>query len=657
MTNIEWTEKTLNVTAGCSKISEGCKNCYAEKMHNNRLLNAGQPKYQQPFNVIVEHRSGKGTMQSIFDEIWNRKKPTIYFVNSMSDLFHEEVSMDWIYTTMHNLMSNNQHIFQILTKRPEGILEYEKSTHDTLMGPIKGKDLWSPNIWMGTSVENQKRADKRIPHLIKSSAHLKFLSCEPLLGPLDLSKYLPDLDWVIVGGECLTKNALISTPNGYKRIYELSIGDNVYSYDGELYSDAYKKPTTNIKTKMIISKIKNKMENGIKEIFELKTKTRTIQASQKHKFLRLNIKPIQIGSELIRHEYSLEWTQLNELKKGDFIVIQKSAPEQKTPLLIYTEDFMRIVGLFIGDGWIRLKRHELSFAMNTDSNNRLKYIPLLEKEFKKKIHTDKSQIHIYDKEISKLFDDLDLNYKELEKHIPDWVWQLPKNHKKSLIDGYLDSDGTIDNSRKSPTWVFEARNKTLIEEMWALCLDVGYHVTSIHSRERIRGIWKTKNKDYNYNKPVTNYYFKVSHNRIGYKATSIRSISPVLKGFLPTNFAVDHIQYIKPIGSELTYDLEIENSHNYIANGILVHNSGTKAKIREFDLEWARDIRMQCFKYSTPFFFKQSGTLLPCTTEAHKKCSKKGCTADPCKNRKHRSCGAKGCTFLDGVKYKEMPKR
>ena len=662
MSNIEWTEKTLNVTAGCSKASRGCKNCYAEKMHNTRLKSMGSKKYQQPFNMIVEHRSGpsKGIMHRVFDEIWETTKPTIYFVNSMSDLFHKDVSTDWIFTTMHNLMSNDQHIFQILTKRPERIIDFENSSHETLVGSIKGKDLLSPHIWMGTSVEDQETADERIPHLLKSSAHVKFLSCEPLLGPLDLSKYLPDLDWIIVGGECLTKDAIISTPNGNKKITEIKKGDLVYSYSGKITtSEPTYKMKTFVKTELEISKVINLWENGVKPISQLHLQSRKIKATSKHKFLKLTKTPRNFKTTN-RYSYNFKWTELSDLQKGDKILIQKKGKDIGSDNR-FSIDKMKIFGCFLGDGWLRLRETgggEVSFALPESSAKREKYVPLIEKEWDVKVKyepTKKVQLHAYKKSMAEKFRALGFDKKALKKRIPLWVWNTSHDHKKAFIEGYLDTDGHIDKNTGS--WVFETPNRELIEDMWSLCLDVGYHPTTIYSRSRVRGEWVSNGKTYNYDTPTTSFLFKISQGTRNYKSFLSGTPKPIINGLENGFFALDVVNKIEHIDMEETYDLEIEGTHNYIADGIIVHNSGKKADIDKLDLEWARDIRMQCFKYSTPFFFKQSGTLLPCTTKAHRQCSKEGCTADPCKNRKHKQCGAKGCTFLDGVKYTEMPRR
>lgn len=178
--SIEWTELTWNPTTGCDKVSAGCKFCYAEVM-SKRLYAMGVEKYKDNFDVRVHEK------ELLAPYSW--RKPSIVFVNSMSDLFHKDVPVDFVKRVFHVMKDNPQHVFQVLTKRAD-LLRYYDS---------EGWLDWSHNIWMGVSVEDERVTD-RIDLLRKTGARIKFLSCEPLIGPLhDLD--LRGMDWVIVGGE------------------------------------------------------------------------------------------------------------------------------------------------------------------------------------------------------------------------------------------------------------------------------------------------------------------------------------------------------------------------------------------------------------------------------------------------------------------------
>jgi protein gp37 len=175
---IEWTESTWNPVTGCTKISEGCRNCYAERMAR-RLQAMGQKSYRNGFELTC-HPELLGLPLR-----W--KKPQIVFVNSMSDLFHEQIAEDFIYSIVETMRLASHHLFQVLTKRTERLAE---------LAP----ELNMPhNVWIGVTVESSKHTD-RIDHLRSTDAHIKFLSLEPLLddvAELDLT----GIDWVIVGGE------------------------------------------------------------------------------------------------------------------------------------------------------------------------------------------------------------------------------------------------------------------------------------------------------------------------------------------------------------------------------------------------------------------------------------------------------------------------
>lgn len=177
--SIEWTELTWNPTVGCTKISPGCKNCYAETMAR-RLQAMGMRGYEKGFKLSL--------MPGRLVEPLERAKPTVYFVNSMSDLFHEKVPLDYVGRVFDVMGRARHHTFQLLTKRAERMAEF-----------CRGVSV-PDNVWLGVSVENRKHGLPRIPVLRGVSARVRFLSVEPLLE--DLGEFdLTGINWVIVGGE------------------------------------------------------------------------------------------------------------------------------------------------------------------------------------------------------------------------------------------------------------------------------------------------------------------------------------------------------------------------------------------------------------------------------------------------------------------------
>jgi protein gp37 len=176
--SIEWTESTWNPLTGCTKVSDGCKHCYAERMAR-RLHAMGVENYRNGFKLTMHPHVLKKPLE------W--KSPQLIFVNSMSDLFHWEVPVEFIQQVFATMREAHWHKFQILTKRAKRLPKVDPQL------------VWTPNIWMGVSVENAK-VTWRIDQLRQTRAMVKFLSLEPLLGPLpDLD--LSGIDWVIVGGE------------------------------------------------------------------------------------------------------------------------------------------------------------------------------------------------------------------------------------------------------------------------------------------------------------------------------------------------------------------------------------------------------------------------------------------------------------------------
>jgi protein gp37 len=176
--SIEWTEMTWNPVTGCTKISSGCKFCYAEIM-TRRLKGMGLEKYCNGFDLALH--------EDALEIPYTWKKSKLVFVNSMSDLFHRDVPLSFVQKVFDVMNQNPKHIFQVLTKRADILLKYSAKLN------------WTPNIWMGVTVENSDTLS-RIDYLKLTPAHLKFLSCEPLLGPLG-GIDLNGINWVIVGGE------------------------------------------------------------------------------------------------------------------------------------------------------------------------------------------------------------------------------------------------------------------------------------------------------------------------------------------------------------------------------------------------------------------------------------------------------------------------
>lgn len=177
-TKIEWTEMSWNPITGCTPVSAGCQHCYAARFAK-RLQAMGNPRYRNAFDVTIH--------EDLFENPLSWQKPHMVFVNSMSDLFHEDVSAEVIFRIFDTMNQATNQTFQILTKRAERLAE------------LAPKLIWSNNIWMGVSIED-KNTMYRSDLLKTTNAHIKFISAEPLLSSLK-GLNLTDIDWLIVGGE------------------------------------------------------------------------------------------------------------------------------------------------------------------------------------------------------------------------------------------------------------------------------------------------------------------------------------------------------------------------------------------------------------------------------------------------------------------------
>lgn len=195
MSKIEWTDVTWNPITGCSKISEGCANCYAERMAHRLAGRCGYPEAPNQFKPTFH--------KDILSKPLSWRKPRMVFVCSMGDLFHESVPVDWIYEVFRVMEMCQQHTFMLLTKRPEQMRRM-------IMGVVTGYAVeHRKNIWLGVTAENQRRADERIPILLQIPAAVRFVSVEPMLDPVLLTDMEgPDIykrrwleDWIVPGGD------------------------------------------------------------------------------------------------------------------------------------------------------------------------------------------------------------------------------------------------------------------------------------------------------------------------------------------------------------------------------------------------------------------------------------------------------------------------
>jgi protein gp37 len=192
MSDIQWTDETWNPVVGCTVVSPGCKDCYAMKDAYRKGFNPLTPHYRGLTMRVNGHAVWTGKLalaEHKLDDPCHWRKPRKVFVNSMGDLFHEDAPDAWIDAVFSVMAACPQHVFQALTKRAERMRDYCRDRE-----PL-------PNVWLGVSVEDQRRAEERLPILRQTNAVLRWASVEPLLESVDLRAWLAGLDWIVVGGE------------------------------------------------------------------------------------------------------------------------------------------------------------------------------------------------------------------------------------------------------------------------------------------------------------------------------------------------------------------------------------------------------------------------------------------------------------------------
>lgn len=252
-TKIEWCDEVWNTTTGCTKISDGCDNCYAERMANRFWKNQEVPTgyVSHVYDPVCPPMEVELRRPRKFSDVlchperldiplrW--KKPRKIFVDSMSDLFHPLVPDNFI-RDVFDVMSieARHHTYMILTKRQKRMMEFMNGSHEYVQS----------HVWLGVSVEDQENADRRIPILLETSAALRFVSVEPMLGYVDIRKYLPNLDWVICGCESganarpmdmgwarwLKTQCLVhDIPFFFKQAKEYGVLDKMPVLDGEVW--------------------------------------------------------------------------------------------------------------------------------------------------------------------------------------------------------------------------------------------------------------------------------------------------------------------------------------------------------------------------------------------------------------------------------------
>ena len=373
---------------------------------------------------------------------------------------------------------------------------------------------------------------------------------------------------------CLSLSTSIMTKNGLKKITEIKEGEEIYAFDQKAH-------------KPVLKKCIGVFDNGKKRIYELGTSHHSIKATSNHPFLVLKrngrgkrnnfiwktVSEIKIGDEIVvlknlNMEKSYKFEPIKLSKKGDYKVNRINEVQIPTES---NQNLMEFLGVYVGDGWARSgkRRTETGFSVPENNRARNRLLELIDKTFRAKATTNKKEVHIQSINVTKFIKSLGFGHGSKNKTIPPWIYTISRKEKEAFVKGLLLSDGyVIDNSLRYVSSSYE-----LLKGLRLLLQTMGYMVGKIHWRKTLKGthcvyrkllkdtesgyICFSKRKEWNVKKYPNQYKYQ---------------------NFLIKNehFEMEKIKYKKSLGTEPTLDLRVEDEHNFIADGIVVHNTGVQ---------------------------------------------------------------------------------
>ncbi len=391
-------------------------------------------------------------------------------------------------------------------------------------------------------------------------------------------------------GACLAGNSLVYTnPSGPKEICQLKPGDKVYSFVGSLKKDRVvdrNGVANNLRYgfdgDLRTNRVLRVIDSGVQQTFRLETYTRDLVCTDNHPFLKLSILRSAKGE---RADYRLEWKELRELNPGDLILVVKKLRDEGKPLHIIlpylnetTPDFMRLLGMIIGDGYITHNLKSIMIAL-PPGPERQKYSDLIEGITGKRPSEYHDCIVIFSKPLATLLSDLGLAKKALEKRVPHWAYSLPIEQRIAFLEGYEDADATFhdrlvthkDGHRWHQSMItFASPNADLIKDLRVLAISCGMRCGKVRSRMKTRGLWFNGKGFYDYSNPSTSHEFHVM--RRGFFPYSFSG--KVNIDITNPHFYFDKIVSIVSYKEQHVFDIEVEGTHNFVSEGVVVHNSG-----------------------------------------------------------------------------------
>ena len=403
-----------------------------------------------------------------------------------------------------------------------------------------------------------------------------------------------DVDWgdihfllVDLPPGCVTADTTVYANSKPAKISELKAGDRVYSVDASI---SRPRKSNTLTAKLEPKRVLEVVPQGESEVFELRTKSRAIKATFNHPILALS-KSRVAGSRY--WDYSLKWRKLADLKPRDIIAVVKRLPDKgkssyklpkvpsgaAKPIKIprsSSVDFARLIGYFLGDGFLRItpktRTYQLLFAEPRNGRYRSYYVRLLRKVFGNvPVYQDSRQFGLISRPVVELFRELGLYRHALDKRIPEWVFELPTSQKLALIEGYCDADGHRRPAeplfRRGGWMSFESPNRLLMDDMRTTCLMAGLRVTNLNSRTRTLKPPSGRI----YTSTFSTFEASAESRSDKYGASMIRVGEG--SGLKNDYVGFERVTKVTALGRQQVYDLRIEDNENFIADGIVVHNT------------------------------------------------------------------------------------
>ena len=400
----------------------------------------------------------------------------------------------------------------------------------------------------------------------------------------EIRKRLHGADMIFVtcglGGGCLTGDSLVySNPKGPVRIDSIKPDSYVYSFDDG---------------KLVRRKVLAAMKTGVKKVFEVKTRNHSLQASYDHPFLK--VVPERLDKQGKFYDYNLEWAPAESLKKDDLVLTLRNTNESKEELKIddinIDERFCRLYGFLLGDGWITKSKDnwKIYFSPSKNKEQNERYIALIKEIFNLEMKSGGNWYYANSKKIYEALEKLGLKKPAKEKEIPEFIFKLPNTCKREFILGLADADAHFyrqikNDGREKNEIRFEMSSEKLIKQLKVLCNYLGLRASNVNSRTREIKPPNSKQKV-----KLTSWNLRIykiyqldenlentrTRKGIGLLYKYHRRINPEKQGIFE-NFGFGRIQSITEVGEKEVYDITVEGSHNFVADGFVVHNTGTGA--------------------------------------------------------------------------------